>query len=144
VWRYMAKGALRSPAVPAVEQFRKVVEQATRKLKNRIEQASEPLTKPRQITVLHSSSSTLVGLGFQFHELSLASGWFVGSDPGRCCRHRPAPHVPIVPMSVKAPGGIDAVHRDVVRAGICHLFDWMIFVPDIEHGWYTNSKHGTS
>jgi hypothetical protein len=28
VWRYMAKDALRSPAVPAVDQFRKVVEQA--------------------------------------------------------------------------------------------------------------------
>jgi hypothetical protein len=33
VWRYMAKGALRSPSVPAVEAFRKAVEEAEKQQK---------------------------------------------------------------------------------------------------------------
>jgi hypothetical protein len=35
VWRYMAKGALRSPGVPAVEVFRKLVEESEKQQKSK-------------------------------------------------------------------------------------------------------------
>jgi hypothetical protein len=39
VWRYIAKDALHSPDVPAVDQFRKVIEEAEKQAQKRTKQS---------------------------------------------------------------------------------------------------------